>query len=158
MNDRTQQQSDRPSRRILTGLAIAAGGGVIALLIEYFVIQGVLAPEPPVLWKSNDSSKAVNNVSAHGEVTRADGWLTVTGVLEDKGHDDKGVLLIFTVKGEEALRVANTDGANQSVTIDGSFRDTVEDIAVRECLTHQKKAADIKECSDPLVIWPQRSP
>ncbi|MEV4731190.1 hypothetical protein [Saccharopolyspora sp. NPDC049426] len=156
MHDRTQQ-SDRPGRKVLTGLAIAAGGGVIALLLEYFVIQPWLAPEKPVPWHSNKAPNAVGSVSAHGDVTHADGRRNVTGVLQDKGDDDKGVLLIFTVDGKEFLRVANTDGANQSVSIDGRFPDTAKNIPVRECLTHQEKAADIEECSDELTIWPQSS-
>ncbi|TWF92593.1 hypothetical protein [Saccharopolyspora dendranthemae] len=154
MIDRTQT-SDRPSRRIFTGLAIAAGGGVIALLVEYFVIQGWLAPEPAIQWKSNNAPKPVNSVSAEGKVEHVDGWLTVTGNLTDNGHDNKGVLLIFSTRGGDGGRVANTDGANQSVTIDKGYPDTVPNIAVQECLTHQKRAMDVLECSDPLVIWPK---
>lgn len=157
----TTQKSDRPSRRVFTGLAIAAGGGVLALLVEYFVLQGwLLAPEDPIPWNSNEAPNPVNSVSAAGEVTHAHGRLTVTGDLRDRGHDDKGVLVIFAVGGKEIGRVANTDGANRSVHIKESYADTVQDIAVRECLTHQERAREVVRCSDPLVIWPkpQRSP
>lgn len=152
VDDRTQQ-TDRPGRKVLTGIAIAACGGVIALLVEYLVLQVWLAPETKP-WKSNDALKAVGGIAAHGDVEHTDVGFTVTGVLQDKAHDNKGVLLIFTANGEEALRVANTDGANHSVDIGEVFPNTAKDIAVQECLTDQQKAADVKECSDPLRIWP----
>ncbi|TDD91982.1 hypothetical protein E1202_04420 [Saccharopolyspora karakumensis] len=155
MIDRTQQ-TDRPSRKVLTGIAIAACGGVIALLLEYFVIQPWLAPETDD-WNSNSASSAVGGVSAGGEIEHADGQVRVTGKLEDRAQDNKGVSLIILVDGKEHRPVAVTKGAHESAEIDVTLPDTAT-IAVRECLTHPKKPVEDRECSDALTIWPQHSP
>lgn len=153
MNDRTQQQSDRPGRKVFTGLAIAAGGGVIALLVEYFVLQGAVAPETKT-WDSNVAPRQVDGVSADGEIEHANGRLRVTGDLRDKRDDNRGVLLSVIVDGRNHRTMATTKGLNESAAIDENVPDSVKTVEVRECLTHPKKSAQDHECSDPLVIWP----
>lgn len=160
MNDRTQL-SDRSSRKALTGLAIAAGGGVIALLFEYFVLQILLAPETNP-WNSNHSPTAINGISANGEIKQDGGMVRVSGTVWDRADDKKAALLLIAVddgKNISETRVPNTQGAHRPMSFEQSFPDPVKSIAVSECLTHPRKSAEIKECSDePLVIWPPRAP
>ncbi|TDC95807.1 hypothetical protein E1161_03180 [Saccharopolyspora aridisoli] len=160
MHDRTQP-IDRPSRRVLTSLAIAAGGGVIALFFEYFVLQDLLAPEPHP-WKSNGSPTAINGVSAHGEIAQDRGIVRIKGTLWDKADDKKGVLLIIAVddgKNVSETRVPHAQGAHRPMNFEYSFPSSVKSITVSECLTHPTKSNEIRDCSDePLVIWPYRAP
>lgn len=151
VDDRTQQ-SDRPGRKVLTGIAIAACGGVIALLLEYFVIQPWLTAESKK-WDTNAAPASVDKVYADGKITHADGRLHMTGELVDKADDNKGALLIILVDGKEYRSVPVTKGANETARIDEDLQDTVT-IAVRECLTHQTRPAQDQDCSDPLTIWP----
>lgn len=151
VDDRTQQ-SDRPSRKVLTGIAIAACGGVIALLVEYLVLQVWLAPEVKP-WGSNAAQEAVGGVSADGELKDIGEQVKMTGTLTDRADDNKAALLIILVNDEEYRRVVLTKGAHESTGIDELLSDTAT-IAVRECLTHPTDETRDRKCSEPRTIWP----
>ncbi|TDD07055.1 hypothetical protein E1181_10815 [Saccharopolyspora terrae] len=152
MVDDRIQQSDRPSRKVLTGIAIAACGGVIALLVEYLVLQVWLAPEVKP-WGSNAAQEAVGGVSADGELKDIGEQVKMTGTLTDRANDNKAALLIILVNDKEYRRVVLTKGAHESTGIDELLSDTAS-IAVRECLTHPTDETRDRRCRDPLTIWP----
>jgi hypothetical protein len=117
-------------------------------------LGGVPVPEAHVV----DDRTQQSDRPGRKVLTRADGRVIVSGLLEDKSDDGKGALVIFYSKSGQERDTANLNGPHQTVPFIKNYPETVGDLEVRECLTDQERAAKRLECSEPLMIWPPRSP